>query len=89
MQLRVSGTAAEVRRIVLFDPADGARIVTEKIEPPLIAGGERSIMFVAEGTITPATDGVDVLKGSICFGNPADGKTWEADFTLPYKLTTK
>ena len=37
MQLRVSGTAAEVRRIVLFNPADGARIVAERIEPPQLA----------------------------------------------------
>ena len=89
MQLRVSGTAAEVRRIVLFNPADGARIVAERIEPPQLAGGDCSVTFEAQGSISPATDGVDVLRGSIGFGNSADGKASEADFTLHYKLTTK
>lgn len=89
MQLRVSGTAAEVRRIVLFNPADGARIVAERIEPSQLAGGDCSVTFEAQGSISPATDGVDVLRGSIGFGNPADGKASEADFTLHYKLTTK
>ena len=89
MQLRVSGTAAEVRRIVLFNPADGARIVAERIEPPQLAAGDCSVTFEAQGSISPATDGVDVLRGSIGFGNPADGKASEADFTLHYKLTTK
>ena len=89
MQLRASGTAAEVRRIVLFNPADGARIVAERIEPSQLAGGDCSVTFEAQGSISPATDGVDVLRGSIGFGNPADGKASEADFTLHYKLTTK
>ena len=89
MQLRVSGTAAEVRRIVLFNPADGARIVAERIEPPQLAGGDCSVTFEAQGSISPATDGADVLRGSIGFGNSADGKASEADFTLHYKLTTK
>ena len=82
-------TAAEVRRIVLFNPADGARIVAERIEPPQLAGGDCSVTFEAQGSISPATDGVDVLRGSIGFGNSADGKASEADFTLHYKLTTK
>lgn len=89
MQLRVSGTAAEVRRIVLFNPADGARIVAERIEPSQLAAGDCSVTFEAQGSISPATDGVDVLRGSIGFGNSADGKASEADFTLHYKLTTK
>lgn len=53
MQLRVSGTAAEVRRIVLFNPADGARIVAERIEPPQLAGGDCSVTFEAQGSISP------------------------------------
>ena len=86
-----AGDAVSVRPkgTLRIDPADGARIVAERIEPPQLAGGDCSVTFEAQGSISPATDGVDVLRGSIGFGNSADGKASEADFTLHYKLTTK
>ena len=89
VQVRVNGAQAEIRRIVLLNPADGARIVAARIEPTQISKGDRTVVFEAEGAIVPAADGLEIVKGSIAFGNPADGTASEADFTLPYKLTTK
>ena len=86
---RVLSLRLTAQYLVLFNPADGARIVAERIEPSQLAGGDCSVTFEAQGSISPATDGVDVLRGSIGFGNSADGKASEADFTLHYKLTTK
>ena len=82
-------TARQANEQLANIPADGARIVAERIEPPQHAGGDCSVTIEAQGSISPATDGVGVLRGSIGFGNSADGKASEADFTLHYKLTTK
>lgn len=89
VQVRVDGAQAEIRRIVLLNPADGARIVAVRIGPAQLSKGDRTVVFEAEGVIAPAADGLQIVKGSITVGNAADGNVSDVDFTLPYKLTTK
>lgn len=89
LPLRIDGAQAEVLRVELLNPSDGARITASRIEPAQVAEGERTVGFEASGAFAPSADGLDIVKGSLTFRNPSDGKTSETEFTLPYKLTTK
>lgn len=89
LQLRVNGAQAEVRELVFWNPADGARFVAAKVEPALVTEGERTVSFETAAALARAMNELDVVKGSITIYNPAEKKTAEINFTLPYKLTTK
>ena len=89
LQLRVTGAQAEVRQLVLWNPADGARLAAVRIEPAQVAQGDRTIEFEMPAGMSCSMDELDVIKGSVGIYNPRDQKTTEVDFTLPYKLTTK
>ena len=87
--LRVNGAQAEVRELVFWNPADGARFAAAKVEPARIAQGERTLSFEMSAAPARSMNELDVVKGRLVVCNPADGKTAEINFTLPYKLTTK
>lgn len=89
IQLRVNGAQAEVRELVFWNPADGARFAAAKVEPARIAQGERTLSFEMSAAPARSMNELDVVKGRLVVCNPADGKTAEINFTLPYKLTTK
>lgn len=85
----MNGAQAEVRELVFWNPADGARFVAAKVEPALVTEGERTVSFETAAALARAMNELDVVKGSITIYNPAEKKTAEINFTLPYKLTTK
>ncbi|WP_289823504.1 hypothetical protein, partial [Alistipes finegoldii] len=89
IQLRVNGAQAEVRELVFWNPADGARFAAAKVEPARIAQGERTLSFEMSAAPARSMNELDVVKGRLVVCNPADGKTAEINFILPYKLTTK
>ena len=85
----MNGAQAEVRELVFWNPADGARFAAAKVEPARIAQGERTLSFETAAALARSMNELDVVKGRLVICNPADGKTAEINFTLPYKLTTK
>lgn len=89
VRLHVSGAQAEVRGVVFRNPADGARLATAKVEPVRIEEGERTLSFETAAVLARPANGLDVVRGSLAIFNPADGKTAEIDFILPYELTVK
>lgn len=89
LQLRVTGAQAEVRQLVLWNPADGARMAAARISPVQVAQGDRTIEFEMPAGMSRSMDELDVIKGSVGIYNPRDKKSAEVGFTLPYKLTTK
>jgi hypothetical protein len=87
LQLHVNGRDAEVRELVLWNPADGARFVATSVTPMRLATGERTINFEMMAEMARAIGELDIIKGSITIYNPNEQETSEINFTLPYKLT--
>ncbi|WP_295935626.1 hypothetical protein [uncultured Alistipes sp.] len=87
LQLRVNGWEAQVRQLVLWNPADGARFTATQISPEQLAAGDCTVNFEMAADMARAINELDVVKGSISIYNPHDQTTAEINFTLPYKLT--
>lgn len=89
LPVRVTGAQAELRQLVLWNPADGARFAAVRLGPTPLAGGECTVEFEMPAGMSRAMGELDVVRGSVTIYNPRDKKSAEVGFTLPYKLTTK